>query len=201
MKDTRLRLGIDIDGVLSDFTTPYHTICEQLTGKVLPAEVKDWFQSNWNLTPEIHKQAWDVISNTKNFYLHNMPFSDILNFDMTAFSKKYRLYFITTRVITEGDPIEIQTAKWLSCCGIKYPTVLVEKQKGEIARALRLDAIIDDRPENLIEVSEKSTDTVLFLRDREWNQDADEKIKVPYTRVYSFQEFSDIVNNLSLDRQ
>lgn len=202
MIDTRLRLGIDVDGVLSEFTFRYREICEELTGKVLPIEVNDWDFSNWGLTLADHKRAWDLIAGTFNFYSQLPVDDDIRNFDMAFFSRIHRLYFITTRAVTSGLPIELQTAYWLQLhCGISMPTILVEKQKGQIVAALQLDAMLDDKPENLIECSIHSPKTLLFLRNRKYNQDAAEKIKVPFTRVYSFQEFSDAMDKLAVDKQ
>lgn len=191
MKDTRLKLGIDVDGILSDFVLRYREICLTLSARAVPQAVTDWGMSNWGLTQEEHKQAWAIVTATPNFYLGLPPYEEINRRAMIEFSRKHRLYFITTRMATAGAPIEIQTGAWLSLyCGIEYPTVLVEEQKGQVAAALKLDAMIDDRPENLLAVQQLSPNTTLFLRDRGWNHNAHQVLD-GYTRVHSFQEFED----------
>lgn len=194
MKDTRLRLGIDVDGIFSDFVASYREVCMKVVGRPLPEAVTDWGMSNWGLTAAEHKKAWELVTNTRDFYLLLPPYEEIWR-DRGAlidFNHKHRLYFITSRATTIGMPIEMQTAYWLaSKCGVTFPTVIVEEQKGQIAAALKLHAMIDDRPENLAAVQEHSPNTVLYLRDRSWNQNAHHVIDGPYTRVHSFAEFID----------
>src|SRR5204863_9315618 len=62
------------------------------------------------------------------------------------------LYFLTKR---EGRRCKDQTEMWLQSHGYvgRPPTVcIVRGSKGPLAQSLGLDSVVDDRPENLIDV-------------------------------------------------
>lgn len=139
----------------------------EICGHDLPTVSADWNQSNWGLTKEQHNQAWEVIRNTVSFYEHLdvLPGVDRIE----AISKVHRLVFVTTRPPTEGNPIEIQSAKWLSKLGVQYPTVVVADNKGPVVGALALDYFIDDKPENLLDIHEHSFGTKLYIKTQPYN--------------------------------
>lgn len=193
MKDERLAIGFDVDGVFSDFVAAYRKVCEKITGRDLSAPPSNWGMDNWGLTPEETKKAWEVVTSTEDFYVHLKPYEESEIFNLYKLESKYKMFFITTRATTVGMPMEKQTAYWLSMItGIEYPTVVVTDNKGEIAAALGLVAFIDDRPENLRTIAYASPDTKLFLRDGSWNQDAEDLIEdFEFVRVWSLAGFLD----------
>lgn len=171
--------------MLADFIGAFRSIAEGITGRKLP-EPSDWAFSNWGLTPEELQKCWQMVEQTPNFWLAVFP--KVSRETMQALDKAYRLYFITSRFVTEGEPIEVQTARWLMFWfGIDYPTVIVTNAKGPIAAALGLDAFIDDRAKNLTEIHEHSPYTRLFLHDLEHNRTDHSPF---WTRVQSFEEFA-----------
>jgi hypothetical protein len=49
--------------------------------------------------------------------------------------------------------VQIQSQRWLETHGFRYPSVfVVQRSRGKIADALELDAVVDDRPENCLDV-------------------------------------------------
>jgi hypothetical protein len=188
MRDNRLRVGVDIDGVLANFVQAYREVCQDITLRELPTEASDWGMTNWNLSKEDHSLAWRTLSGVNNFHTTVLPYDETSV--VGEICQKCRVFFITTRTATKGLPVEVQTALWLSLyVGVAFPTVLVVENKGEIANALGLDAMIDDKPENLASVGEHSKKTQLYLRDQPWNQDAEQKVKTSFSRVFSLDEF------------
>lgn len=186
MKDTRLKIGIDLDGVLANFIAEYRKVCSQVSGRILPTDQVDWDASNWELTKAQHDEAWKIITATDNFYANLKPLESCIIEKVKELADKYRLYFITTRPPTAGWPIENQSAWWIEYfCNLRFPTVIVSKEKGQVAAALGLDAFLDDAPANIENVAKYSPKTKLFLRDQQYNRSFDGE----YTRVFNFNEF------------
>jgi hypothetical protein len=53
-----------------------------------------------------------------------------------------------------GDTVQIQSQRWLDEHGFPYPSVfVVMRSRGKIAEALELDAVVDDRAENCLDVA------------------------------------------------
>jgi uncharacterized HAD superfamily protein len=103
------------------------------------------------------------------------------------------VYFLTSR---PGRVAKLQSEVWLRMYGYTFaPTVLIcggPVTKGQLCQALSIDAIIDDRPENLMAVANNATARV-FMFDRPWNRSALE----PQTRVSSVIEMLTTLNILS----
>jgi len=191
MKDNRLKIGVDLDGVLSNFIKKYREICMDISGRELPLISSDWNQTNWNLEKKQHDEAWEVVKSTHSFYryLDVLPGASISS--VVRLAKVHRLYFITTRPPTEGSPIEIQSAGWLAGrFALNYPTVIVADNKGPVAKGLALDAFIDDKPENLTDIHEYSPSTKLYLRDQAWNSSFTHPA---VERVETFDKFVEVI--------
>lgn len=200
MTDKRLRIGVDLDGVVSDWTGAFGLLCEQVFNRPFPRTATTWGLANFNLTKEELKQAWDVMCSQPCFYSSLRPFEDAAFSDMYSFSQKHVLFFVTSRPMTNGEPIEVQSAQWVrDMFGLRYPTVVVTENKGAVAAALGLHAFIDDKPENLADIRKHAPECRLFMRTWEYNQVIDEAL-LPvgsYQRVLSFAQFVAIMNGMS----
>jgi uncharacterized HAD superfamily protein len=205
MKDERLKLGVDIDGVLADWTTSFSRFCAIKLGREFPRFSTTWDLANWGFASGEFKQAWDAMCELPIFYEYLDPQPDTRDFSLHEFSKKHRLFFISTRPRTAGEPMEYQTAKWLSwAMGVNYPTVLITENKGAVAAALGLDAFIDDKPENLADVHKHSPATWLYLRDWPYNRpEISDLVLTPgtYQRVADFRQFAQITGGITVSRE
>lgn len=185
-----MKIGIDLDGVLADFIGGFRPICKEVSGKPCEGDQGSWDFSNWGLTKQERRKAWEQACKVFNFHLSLKPLPDVLRGHLEQFSHEHTLFFLTSRVKTPGFSVEKQTAAWLvRHLYVEYPTVIVGPHKGELAAALRLDAFIDDKPKNLYDVATQSSRTKLYVRDQTYNQD----LLVPATRVYNFGEFIESV--------
>jgi hypothetical protein len=61
--------------------------------------------------------------------------------------------FLTSRPPSDGRTVQRQSQRWLERHGFPLPSVfVVHGSRGRIAEALELDVVIDDRPENCLDV-------------------------------------------------
>lgn len=86
-----------------------------------------------------------------------------------ATERRWEIIFLTRRPESAGATSQLQTQRWLESKGFKLPSVfVVQGSRGRIAAALGLDVVIDDRPENCLDVVVDSTArAILVWRDDE----------------------------------
>ena len=83
---------------------------------------------------------------------------------------RWELIFLTSRPETRGDTAQAQSHRWLSKHGYLQPSVfVVHGSRGKIAASLALDVIVDDRPENCLDVAIDSSARAILV----WRGDAD----------------------------
>jgi hypothetical protein len=70
-----------------------------------------------------------------------------------AIAQRWEVMFLTSRPSTAGDIVQVQSQRWLRRLGFELPSVfVVSTSRGRIASALELDVVVDDRPENCLDV-------------------------------------------------
>lgn len=165
-----MRIGVDVDGVLADFDIAYANLLSVMTGRTIPTdsdpEVWDW--PELHVTAEEEDAAWELIA--------TRPFWDVLPEDrsmtpdswrrLAALNDAHDVYFITARLTPHA---RAQTSFWLYDRGLVNVSVVCAADKGLVARSLRLEAFLDDLPENVLAVREESPDTKVFMRMRRFN--------------------------------
>jgi 5'(3')-deoxyribonucleotidase len=140
-----MRIGIDVDSVLSDTLVAIH--------RKFPGwdTSKGWYGG---FTKEQFDAVWADAKNQKNFWL-TIPAVKCLDYArLSTLNALHDLYFITDRFDTVGGSAVKQTKTWLKeCLGLGTPAgVIVTKYKGAAASVLELDYFIDDKPENCFSV-------------------------------------------------
>jgi hypothetical protein len=75
------------------------------------------------------------------------------------------VFFMTSRPPSGGDTVQLQTQVWLERHGFLMPSVLTAPAgaRGELARALRIDLIIDDHLVNCMEIVGASNSKVVHM--------------------------------------
>jgi len=187
-----MRIGIDLDGVLGDFTGSFFEVSRRLFGKPeVGALPHDWNMTGL-LTKEETSKTWDAVKNTRNFWLNLSREKGVTSQNLRSMAKKNDLIFITARAQTKGYSVQQQSAAWLALeFGLKWPTVIEEDSKGPLASALHLDYFIDDRPSNCEEILRAVPTCLIYLKNLSHN--ADYKAPKSITRVKDFNEFASIV--------
>lgn len=178
-----MRLGVDIDGVLADFVAGYQPLFVKITGedKFLPGDIEDPPSWNWpsdrGYTKEQTSQVWERIKGDETFWLNlkgHKPNLAALRTYLWEFGEDHDLYFITSRL---GVGVKVQTQEWLRRnVGVSHyghTTIIVgHRVKGLIAKALQLDAYIDDNLDNVYDVLKEAPTTRTYLLNRRYNQEA-----------------------------
>ena len=78
--------------------------------------------------------------------------------------RKWEVIFLTSRPETSGDTAQLQSQRWLVERGFPLPSVfVVHGSRGKIAASLQLDVLVDDRPENCLDVAIDSTARAILV--------------------------------------
>lgn len=152
-----MRISIDIDGVLTDFTSEFSSIACSLGLIDKPFSGENQHHWNYNFPME---PCWDVIKNTYNWWMTLAPIISPEEIAMlNGLIENHDVYFITARKQTKGLSAETQTRHWLSSIGVlvEHATVIAtqEGKKGVLCSALDIDIAIDDKPEGVWEIMEQ----------------------------------------------
>ncbi len=86
-----------------------------------------------------------------------------------AIDRRWEIIFLTRRPESAGATAQVQSQRWLEAKGFALPSVyVVQGSRGRIAAALNLDFVIDDRPENCLDVvADSRARAILVWRDDE----------------------------------
>ena len=119
-----------------------------------------------HLTARQQVQLWDHVKKIENFWL-TLPELEpgiIARIAKSARERRWEVIFLTTRPSTAGDLVQLQSQQWLAEHGFQYPSVfVVQRSRGKIADALQLDAFVDDRPENCVDIAVESKAKVILI--------------------------------------
>lgn len=185
-----LRVGFDLDGTVADMYSALRREAIKLFGEDVlrtPPEASVPQSANQEQTPhpkaeddhtttlaiqELHltarqqNQLWDHVKHIENFWttLPELEPGIISRIARTARERRWEVIFLTTRPPTKGDLVQLQSQQWLDAHGFQHPSVfVVQRSRGRIADALHLDAFVDDRPENCLDIAVESKAKVVLV--------------------------------------
>jgi hypothetical protein len=176
-----LRIGFDLDGVLADMESELVRQSEVLFGEpmtrrlgeraVAPgaldesaaaaegaAEAAPELASpavRRNMTPRQQRRLWHHVESIENFWegFQELEPGVIRRLATLAADRRWEIIFLTKRSETAGVTAQVQTQRWLQSKGFPLPSVfVVQGSRGRIAASLDLDIVVDDRPENCLDV-------------------------------------------------
>jgi hypothetical protein len=218
-----LRIAVDLDGTLADMDAALQREAERLFGPGIdlrasmrgrpepesetpePSAVTAAGErapaapSNKRLTDRQQRQLWLCVQKTANFWaeLSEIEPGAVAKLAAITTAQRWEVIFLTQRPPCAGDTTQIQSQRWLRAHGFELPSVfVVSGSRGRIAAALTLDAVVDDRPENCLDVATDSKALPLLV----W-RDTPETVppgaaRLGITTVYSMAEALEKLDSL-----
>jgi 5' nucleotidase, deoxy (Pyrimidine), cytosolic type C protein (NT5C) len=180
-------IGVDLDGVLHDFTTSFAAALHSIGHVKAPLMTFDpvdvtWdFYTEWGFTRPEFLEAFRLgaldgtVFNGPPYYGSIEPIRDL-------YSLGYEIRIISSRIIPGVDP-ELSlslTKEWMHNHNVPYDVLALSSDKS----CLPTDAFLDDLPANYDQLA--AAGCTAYLLDRPWNQDD----SCTRLRVYSVEEFS-----------
>lgn len=188
-----MRLGFDLDGTLADLHTALAREAARLFPTINPAAVPQSVApsetiapddppsdpepefSTQSLTARQQRELWRAVCARANFWesLDEIEPGALARLFRVVHERRWELIFLTSRPETAGDTAQLQSHRWLAAHGFPAASVfVVHGSRGKIAAALALDVVVDDRPENCLDVAIDSNARAILV----WRGDED---KVP----------------------
>jgi hypothetical protein len=222
-----LRIACDLDGTLADMEAALQREVEMLFGPevdlrggstlpLAPLQSPSGFDAPTDapaapvpaarrpLTDRERRKLWSHVATIENFWrgLREIEPGAVARLAAVAAAHRWEVIFLTQRPGGAGDTAQRQSQEWLRANGFELPSVFVMNgSRGKVADAFALDAVVDDRPDNCLDVVTDSTARALLV----WR---DEPGTVPpgakrtgITVVFGFNEALDQLERLTAQRQ
>ena len=158
-----LRVAFDMDGVLADMEAALVEQTARLFGEAPTDDAEPALDERWTakprMTPRQERRLWERVKTIENFWesLPEIEPGMVARLNALAIGRGWEVIFLTKRPATKGVTAQLQTQRWLEAHGFALPSVyVVQGSRGAIAAALALDFVIDDRPENCLDVATES---------------------------------------------
>ena len=171
-----MRIAFDLDGVLADLHEPFARTAVRLFPHLEQTAIgatdigpSPEDQSAADPEPAIAPPAppslaitrqqsdaiWRAVADTENFWegLGEIESGAIARLAAITDERHWEVLFITSRPKSAGRTVQQQSQRWLARMGFPLPSVfVVHGSRGLVASALDLDVVVDDRPENCLDV-------------------------------------------------
>ncbi|MGH9175202.1 MAG: hypothetical protein ACRD1H_12635 [Vicinamibacterales bacterium] len=179
-----MRIAFDLDGVLADLHGPFAKTALRLfpeldtaevgspevgasppdpdaeTASLPPSPVATFSaMPDLPLTPRQANAVWASMTAIEDFWstLDEIETGSIKRLAQLADQRRWEILFITSRPWATGRTVQRQSQRWLERLGFPLPSLyVVHGSRGRIADALNLDVVVDDRPENCLDVALES---------------------------------------------
>ena len=184
-----MRIAFDLDGVLADLHSPFVRTVERLFPQIDPkaigtadvgasppdeqpdesAEEVPSLPAPTKPVPLTRRQSdavWHELASTEDFWegLSEIEAGAISRLASLAEERRWEVLFITSRPRSSGRTVQRQSQRWLAAKGFPMPSVyVVHGSRGKVADALSLDVVVDDRPDNCLDVVLESRAAALLV--------------------------------------
>jgi hypothetical protein len=193
---SRLRFGIDLDGVFGDFGARVKVVANILWPGRLPA---DYIPTNWDYTDVFTKEDWNevwrIIKSTPDFWFYEEDYPAAVKAmrDFITDNDDLEVYYITSRANTAGDSVLRQSYHWLHNRDLfrdgRMSLIPVQdaKHKEAVCAALKLPLMLDDYAPT-VQKLQGVEGMQAYLLDQPWNRYA-----THLPRLFSVHEYLDVV--------
>ncbi len=195
----KTRIGIDIDGVLRDFSSDlYRVIKEHYPGYIKPGsekvysveeirkEMTDWDLENSFNAPKEEIQRIYREEHAKTILGNGTPFVDNVNYLREQIKKDEHTFVAVT---SQHPTCCHHTLSWLGKHELGFSSVVFKK--GRRKWGVEIDYLVDDSPNNYNAwVYGRQQEEGIILMDQPWN----EKIKAT-SRVNNIKEAMELIND------
>lgn len=117
------------------------------------------------------RKLWEHVESIDGFWetLKEIEPGSVRKLAGLAGARGWEVIFLTKRPRSAGATAQVQTQRWLQTNGFPFPSVfVVQGSRGRIASSLDLDFVIDDRPENCLDVvMDSKAQAILVWRQRD----------------------------------
>jgi hypothetical protein len=123
-----------------------------------------------NMSSRQQRRLWRHVESIENFWLtlEELEVGVIERLARLAHERRWEIIFLTKRPESAGATAQVQSQRWLESKGFPLPSVfVVQGSRGRIAAALALDIVVDDRPENCLDVVVDSKARAILV----WRED------------------------------
>ena len=178
-----LRIAFDLDGVLADMESELGRVANKLVGarrkrpqnpssvpadpSIEKSEVAAGPDASDapalpglpQLTLRQQRELWRRVRAIDAFWesLDEIEPGAVARLATLAAERRWEIIFLTKRPQTAGATAQMQTQRWLEAKGFSLPSVfVVHGSRGRIADALALDIVVDDTPENCLDIAADS---------------------------------------------
>jgi hypothetical protein len=218
-----MRLAFDLDGTLADMQSALAREARRLFPGIDPATLprsaapgtdatdaaaprtQDEAPSPLSighLSARQQRELWNAVCDQENWWetLDEIEPGSLARLYRVVRDRRWELMFVTSRPETRGDTAQTQSYRWLAAQGYETPSVfVVHGSRGKIASALALDVLVDDRPENCLDVAiDSSARAILVWRGEESKVPASAR-QLGIGSVTSIHECLDILESLDAD--
>lgn len=175
-----MKLGFDLDGTVADLQGALALEARRLFPGVDPGLLPQSIApdapsgndtgapafSMSSLSSRQQRELWDAACARVNFWetLQEIEPGSLARLSRLARERRWEVIFLTSRPETRGDTAQIQSHRWLAAHGFELPSVfVVHGSRGKIAASLQLDVLVDDRPENCLDIAIDSTARAILV--------------------------------------
>lgn len=221
-----LRIAFDLDGVLADMEAELVRQAKLLFGESVTAPVPPTAELEaaadapveagtepientpavlkLRMTARQQRRLWKHVESIEDFWetLDEIEPGAIARLASLAADRRWEVVFLTKRPEGAGRTAQLQTQRWLAAKGFELPSVfVVQGSRGRIAASLDLDIVVDDRPENCLDVVVDSKARAILV----WRNE-EKKLPVAARRlgigvVRSVSECLEILTQMDNDRR
>jgi hypothetical protein len=124
------------------------------------------------MTVRQQRRLWRHVQSIDGFWesLQEIEPGIVARLAALSAERRWEVIFLTKRPETAGATAQVQTQRWLQAHGFPLPSVfVVQGSRGRVAESLALDFVVDDRPENCVDVIVDSKARAILV----WREDED----------------------------